>query len=103
MHAPKNPLRGLMALQALTLVAVLAGANATPAANAFDRPVPTLPNAAAQRNAMIELMRQDLEASRAAGKLAEQKLAGVEARLVEISGKLDAIADRLPEPEGAQQ
>ncbi len=80
--------RALIALQALTLVAVVAGQPGTPAAEAT---VPTLPNAAAQRNTMIDLLQRNVDQSKATGDAVDNRLKQMDERLKAIDSKLTSI------------
>lgn len=95
-------LRALVALQAITLVCVLASGRATPVAQAaVAAPPPTLPNAAEQRErqlAMLERISQQLADANAAAKAdtSAATLASIDARLEKLTAAVERLerADR---------
>lgn len=93
-------LRFLAGLQALTLVAVLAQSPTTAPAHGT---VPTLPNAAAQRQTMIDVLRQNAEQAKASSTQLDTQLKRIDDRLRTMDGRLAAIeqvASDLSEKEG---
>jgi hypothetical protein len=102
-NTPK-PLRVLIALQSLTLVAVLAGQPAVPTAGAdFGRAdrvvIPTLPNAAAQRQEMIRLLKVMVENDQAAAKKLDSQMEVLNREVIGLGERIGGIEQRLPEPE----
>ena len=97
-------LKAVVVLQALTLVAVLAGRPTASTAEAFEpnrgRNAPTLPNAAAQRQEMIRLLSDVVEASKASSEASAKELKAIDKRLEGMAATIERIEDRLPEPQG---
>ncbi len=95
-------LKAVIALQALTLVAVLAAQpNASTAQAGFgdrDRAQPVLPNSAAQRNEMIRLLALQVESNKTASKELGSRFDKLDKQLGDIASTLGAIEAKLPDP-----
>ena len=96
-------LRVLIGLQALTLAAVLAGPGGTPTASADfgrrDRNVPVLPNAAAQRQEVIRLLKVIVDNDQAAAKTLDGRMEVLNREVVGLGERIGGIEARLPDPD----